>query len=152
MLSGKQFDYTAEKACLRLNLYKKLYQHGNSCFEIDTNPITLFQLRCPIDMGKKPGRIRPTFSQGGGEGWPFGKNSHKIPFRTHWLSTLRSYLHLWKPVLQLIGKVNIHIVGISSIFQKMPIYQQSISIFHRKSMKKVLNLLKKMIFLPKMSL
>ena len=44
------------------------------------------------------------------------------------------------------------IVDILSIFQKMPIYRQSISIFHQKSMKKVLNLLKKMIFLPKMSL
>ena len=43
-------------------------------------------------------------------------------------------------------------VDILSIFQKMPIYRQSISIFHQKSMKKVLNLLKKMIFLPKMSL
>ena len=38
-------------------------------------------------------------------GRPFGKNSHKIPFRTHWLSTLRSYFHLWKPVLQFTGKV-----------------------------------------------
>merc|ERR1711989_96509 len=37
------------------------------------------------------------------------------------------------------------IVDILSIFQKMPIYRQSISIFHQKSMKKVLNLLKKMI-------
>merc|ERR1711954_44830 len=44
------------------------------------------------------------------------------------------------------------IVDILSIFQKMPIYRQSISIFHQKNMKKVLNLLKKMIFLPKMSL
>ena len=34
----------------------------------------------------------------------------------------------------------------------MPIYRQSISIFHWKSMKKVLFLLKKMDFLPKMSL
>ena len=119
MLSGKQFDYTAEKACLRLNLYKKLYQHGNSCFEIDTNPITLFQLRCPIDMGKKPGRIRPTFSQGGGEGWPFGKNSHKIPFRTHWLSTLRSYFHLWKPVLQFTGKVLGKNIGDKSSTEKV---------------------------------
>ena len=81
MLSGKQFDYTAEKACLRLNLYKKLYQHGNSCFEIDTNPITLFQLRCPIDMGKKPGRIRPKFLQGGGGAGHLGK----IPIRSHFV-------------------------------------------------------------------
>ena len=34
----------------------------------------------------------------------------------------------------------------------MPIYRQSISIFHQKSMKKGPNLLKKSIFLPKMSL
>merc|ERR1711989_149608 len=38
------------------------------------------------------------------------------------------------------------IVDILSIFQKMPIYRQSISIFHQKSMKTVLNLLKKIDF------
>ena len=43
-------------------------------------------------------------------------------------------------------------VDIPSIFQKMPIYRQSISIFHQKSMKKGPNLLKRQIFLPKMSL
>ena len=53
MLSGWQFDNTAEKACLRLNLYKEIYKHGYSCFAIYTIPINLFQLRCPIDMGKK---------------------------------------------------------------------------------------------------
>ena len=37
-------------------------------------------------------------------------------------------------------------IDISSIFQKMPLYRQSISIFHQQSMKKVLNLLKKMMF------
>ena len=40
-------------------------------------------------------------------------------------------------------------IDILSIFQKMPIYRQSISIFHRKSMKKVLNLLKNRFFYPK---
>ena len=53
MLLGKQFDYTAEKACLRLNLYKK-YEYMeilvNAIYAIH---ITLFQLRCPIDVGKK---------------------------------------------------------------------------------------------------
>ena len=43
-------------------------------------------------------------------------------------------------------------VDILSIFQKMPIYRQSISIFHQKSIKKGSNLLRKWIFLPKMSL
>ena len=39
-------------------------------------------------------------------------------------------------------------VDILSIFQKMPIYRQSISIFHQKSIKKGSNLLRKWIFLP----
>merc|ERR1712030_133629 len=46
-------------------------------------------------------------------------------------------------------KINVDIL---SIFQKKPIYRQSISIFHQKSMKKLSFLLKKMDFLPKMSL
>ena len=43
-------------------------------------------------------------------------------------------------------------VDIPSIFQKMPIYRQSISIFHHKNMKKALFFAEKMDFSLKMSL
>ena len=71
---------------------------------------------------------------------------------------IRKFVHIVMVIFQILLSIFFDInifkrsVNISLKFQKMLIYRQSISIFHHKSMKNSTCLLKKWIFLPKMSL